>query len=197
MPDLNPALRPDQRELAGRIDHTILAAAASLDDARRTTREAADFGCASVCLNPCFLGPAVRILKDADVDPQRAPTVACTVVAFPLGAMAGHTKSVEATTAVKAGAAEIDFVAHLPHLLAGDLKAATDDFLAVTLPAREVDGDVVVKVIIESAALMSIGNPDEATIEKRIATACTAAAEGTRGPIWSPTSGASPWLIWS
>ena len=141
------------------------------------TREAAELGCASVCLNPCFLGPAVRRLRDAEVDPERAPTVACTVVAFPLGASAGHTKSVEATTAVKAGAAEIDFVAHLPHLLACDLKAATDDFLAVTLPAREVSGDVIVKVIIESAALMSLGDPDAAEAERRIATACHAAAE--------------------
>ena len=167
MPDATPPSLT-AAELAARIDHTILNADATPEAVAAVVDEARSLGCASACVNPRYLAAAIEALAGST-------TVPCVVVAFPLGCNLPHTKSVEAVAAAKAGAAEIDFVAHLPHLLDADAEAATEDFLSVTRPAREVNPDVVVKVIIESACLMRDVSEDQA--ESRIAAACRAAAE--------------------
>ena len=153
---------------ADRIDHTLLKAEATAADAEQTFRDARGWGCASACVNPVHLAAAVRALAGSN-------TVPCVVVGFPLGTNTPQIKSIEATSLAKAGAMELDFVAHLPHLLACDLDAATEDFLSVTRPAREVSGNTVVKVILETALLMQ--TRDVALAERRIELACRAAAE--------------------
>lgn len=155
-------------QLASCIDHTILSAQAAAADVDRVCQEALTHGFASVCVNGVFLPRVVKALAGSSVK-------ACAVAGFPLGAMKPTVKAIEATSLAKDGAQEIDFVAHLPYLLAKDRAAAVQDFLSVTSNVRSVSRDIVVKVIIESAALMA--GVDAAEGEARVATACVAAAE--------------------
>ncbi|MEM9883303.1 MAG: deoxyribose-phosphate aldolase [Planctomycetota bacterium] len=160
-------------DIAGTIDHTLLKAEALPGDVDRLVDEAVAHGFASVCVNGVYLGRVVERLRAADAGASGVK--ACAVAGFPLGAMKEAVKSIEATALAKDDAAEIDFVAHLPHLLAKDRHAARTDFLSVTTNVRSVRSSVVVKVIIESAALLA--GVDEAEGEARIAVACEAAAE--------------------
>ncbi|MEM1108597.1 MAG: deoxyribose-phosphate aldolase [Planctomycetota bacterium] len=160
----------DNAEIAARIDHTLLKAEALPGDIDRVVDEAITHRFASVCVNACYLPRVIDKLKSAD-----SPVKSCAVAGFPLGAMKPTVKGIEATALAKDGADEIDFVAHLPHLIAKDLNAAREDFLQVTTNVRSVRSAIVVKVIIESAALM-VG-VDVAEAEARIQVACQAAAE--------------------
>ena len=152
--------------LAKRIDHTLLKAEAAAADIETLTAEARQHGFASVCVNGCHVKQVAEGLGGTGV-------ATCSVVGFPLGAMKPMMKAIEATSACKDGATEIDFVANLPRLLQKNEQAATDEFMELTTAARSVRPDVVIKVIIESALLMQ--NVDATEAEARIAVACAAA----------------------
>lgn len=154
--------------LAPFIDHTLLKAEATAQQIDRICDEALKHGFASVCVNGRFVEQVAARLADSEVD-------VCSVVGFPLGANNARVKGMEAIVAAKQGATEVDFVAHLPAIVAGDLQAVKEDFLEVVKNVRGVLGGVVVKVIIESAYLMA--DVDEAEAERRIEIACTAARE--------------------
>jgi len=157
---------PTVDEIAACIDHTVLKAEAGWPDVRRAVAEAVEHRFASVCINPAFVGEVRGALRDTGVR-------TCTVVGFPLGANDATVKRSEAIVAVKQGAEEIDFVAHLPPLLEGRVDALTAEFTAVAQAAKEVRAAVTVKVIIETALLMADADPDLA--ERRIRAACDAA----------------------
>ncbi len=154
--------------LAPMIDHTILAADAGPDDVQRVVEEALTHGFASVCVNGNYVPQVAAALRDA-------PAKACGVVGFPLGVMKNTVKAIEASSIIKDGADEIDFVAHLPTILSRDTEALKQQFLEITRTARAVSPGVVIKVIIESAALMK--DVAESEAEARIACACQAATE--------------------
>ncbi len=130
----------DRRELASKIDHTLLRPEAGPEDIERLCAEALEHGFATVCVNPAWVARAAGLLVDGD-------SGVCSVVGFPLGAtlcMAGETER-----AVADGADEIDMVIPVGHLRAGML-----DHVSLTI------GDVVdaaagrpVKVIIETCLL--------------------------------------------
>lgn len=158
----------DVTDIASRIDHTLLAAEATREQVDRLIGEALEHQFAAVCVNPIFISHARARLRDSHVQP-------CTVIGFPLGANTAVIKAGEAAMAARNGAAEIDVVAHLPHLFARDLLAIRGELMEVVYAAREVRRKVVIKAIVESAALMRDASADEA--EARIATACQAARE--------------------
>jgi len=154
--------------LASRIDHTILKAEALRPEVHKVVAEATEHGFASVCVNGCFVADVAKALRGSGVK-------TCGVAGFPLGAMKQAIKAIEASSLVKDGAEEIDFVAHLPHLLKLDLASAKAEFLEIVKAARAANRNVVVKVIVESAALMKDVAADVA--EARIEFACRAARE--------------------
>lgn len=154
--------------LAEWIDHTVLRPEAGLDDVRRAAAEAREHGFAALCVHGCYAEAAAVLMRGSDIP-------VCAVVGFPLGAMKATVKSIEAVAAVKDGAAEIDLVAHLPHLLGRDLPAARNEVVQMVRAARAVSPAVIVKLIIESAMLMQNVSADEA--EARIATACQVAQQ--------------------
>ena len=154
--------------LAQRIDHTLLKPEATRAQVERLAAEAVRHGFASVCVN----GRHVRAATQAVA---RSEVVVCSVVGFPLGANRTKVKVAEAVAAIEDGAREIDFVAHLPNLLARDLAAAVDEFSRIADAARSVDPDVKAKVIVESALLAH--EVDAAESEGRIALACQAAQQ--------------------
>jgi len=160
------SLSPEQ--LAARIDHTNLKPEATAVAIDRLVDEARRYRFASVCVNGVYLRRVRDGLGEAEVD-------ACAVAGFPLGAMRTTHKAIEASGLVKEGAGEIDFVAHLPNLLAKDFEAARAEWLEVVRACRAAKPRVVVKVIVESACLIRDVSPDEA--EARLALACRAARE--------------------
>jgi len=154
--------------IASRIDHTLLKAEATGAQIKALAEEAIELGFASVCVNGRFVTEVSRLLAGSSL-------VCCAVAGFPLGAGKSTVKAIEATSAVKDGAREIDFVASLPPLLAGDLEAARNEWRELVRAVRSVHPEVGVKVIIESALLMRDVSGTEA--ERRIEIACRAARQ--------------------
>jgi deoxyribose-phosphate aldolase len=99
----------------------------------------------------------------------------CTVVGFPHGTSKPTIKAIEATSAAKDGADEIDVVCHLPHLLRGDVDAARAELMEVVRAARAVRRQTVIKAIVESALLTA--GVDDGQAEARLAAACRAVRE--------------------
>ena len=142
--------------VASMIDHTLLKPEATRRDVQTLCREAAEYGFASVCVNPTWIAECARLLRDT-------PVRVCSVVGFPLGATTADTKHYETRRVIFDGAREVDMVINVGALKAGDLRHVERDIEAVTAPCREVQA--ISKVIIEAALL---------TEEEKI-TACTIA----------------------
>jgi deoxyribose-phosphate aldolase len=147
-------------ELAARIDHTILKPEATLSEVRRIVGEAREYHFASVCVAPRWVSEVAAGLAGSGV-------LTCTVVGFPHGTSKAAIKGIEAISAIKDGAQEIDVVAHLPPLIAADFAAVKSELLEVAKAARAANPHVVIKVIVESALLS----------ESAIAAACRAVRE--------------------
>ena len=126
------------------IDHTLLKPEASQSDIKRLCDEAAQYGFASVCVNPAWVKKASEFLRGANVP-------VCTVIGFPLGATLPDVKAFEARRAIFNGAREVDMVINIGALKSGDDCAVEDDIRAVVEAAHE--NGVLCKVIIETALL--------------------------------------------
>ena len=129
---------------ASLIDHTLLKPEASESDIRQLCKEAAEFGFASVCVNPGWVKASVEFLRGSGVP-------VCTVIGFPLGATLSDVKAYEARRAIFDGAKEVDMVINIGALKSGDDCTVEDDIRAVADAAHE--NGVLCKVIIETALL--------------------------------------------
>jgi deoxyribose-phosphate aldolase len=143
-------------DLAGFIDHTLLAPDASAADIDRMCDEAKEYGFASVCVNPSWVARVADSLRGSGVK-------ACSVVGFPFGATTPHIKAMEARRALRDGATEIDMVINIGALKSGDHGLVERDIAGVADACREAGG--VCKVIIETALLTD----EEKVIASRLA----------------------------
>ena len=143
--------------VAALIDHTLLKADATRADIETLCREAAEFGFATVCVNPCWVALAARLLRGTK-------SAACSVVGFPLGATTPDVKHYETRRAIFDGAAEIDMVINIGALKSGDLRVVERDIEAVTAPCREAG--VLSKVIIEASYLTDPEKVTASTLAK-------------------------------
>lgn len=132
------------RDWASLIDHTLLKPEATLSDIKKLCAEAAEFGFASVCVNPAWVKKAAEFLRGSGVP-------VCTVIGFPLGATLPDVKAYEARRVIFNGAREVDMVINVGALRSGDDCAVEDDIRAVVDAAHE--NGVLCKVIIETALL--------------------------------------------
>jgi len=130
--------------VAAMIDHTLLKPDATRADIEALCREAAQYGFASVCVNPTWVALCASRLRGSGVK-------VCSVVGFPLGATTADTKHYETRRAIFDGASEIDMVINVGALKSGDLRLVERDIEAVTMPCRETGA--LSKVIIEAALL--------------------------------------------
>lgn len=147
-------------EVAALVDHTLLKPEATDADVTALVREAAELGVYSVCVSPSMVAVAAGVASPA----QRL----CAVVGFPSGKHLSVIKAEEARRAVADGAAEIDMVIDVGAAVAGDYAAVSADVAAV----RAAIGDqAVLKVIVESAALLRLGG------EQVLLESCRAAAD--------------------
>ena len=130
------------KDLAAYIDHTALKPETTPDEVRKLCAEAAEFGFATVCINPCYVKLAAECLNGS-------PVKVCSVIGFPLGANAVETKALEARRAIRDGAREIDMVINV-----GALKGRDDDWvyrdIRAVVEACE-DGRAISKVSLETA----------------------------------------------
>jgi len=126
------------------IDHTLLKPEASENDIKILCDEAAQYGFASVCVNPSWVKKASEFLRGTSVP-------VCTVIGFPLGATLSDVKAFEARRSIFNGAKEVDMVINIGALKSGDDCTVEDDIRAVVEAAHE--NGVLCKVIIETALL--------------------------------------------
>ena len=129
-----------KEELASRIDHTNLSPSATSEDIKILCKQALQHKFKAVCINSCYTSLASTLLRNS-------PVLTCTVVGFPLGAMATEAKACEAKLAVKNGAQEIDMVQNI-----GALKEKNYDYVLTDIESVVTQG-VPVKVILETCLL--------------------------------------------
>jgi deoxyribose-phosphate aldolase len=144
--------------LAASVDHTLLKPEATDDDVAGLVAEAAELGVYAVCVSPSMVPVAVRAGAGVRV---------ASVAGFPSGKHLPAVKAHEAALAVASGACEIDMVIDVGAALAGDIDAVRSDVQAV----RSAIGGAVLKVIVESAALLALAD------EPTLAQVCRAAED--------------------
>src|SRR4051812_47138382 len=154
-------------QLAATIDHSLLKPESTAPEIHRLIAEAIEHRFAAVCIAPAFVAKAAIELRGSGV-------ALCTVISFPHGTSKPTIKAIEATSAVKDGADELDVVAHLPNLINNNFDAARLELIEIVKAARATRPTTLIKVIIETAALLALG-PDRG--EASIATACRAIRE--------------------
>ncbi|SET64147.1 deoxyribose-phosphate aldolase [Salinibacillus kushneri] len=131
------------KELAKKIDHTLLKPETQKEKIDQICDEAADYEFASVCINPYWVSYCYEKLRDT-------PVKVCTVIGFPLGATTSAVKAFETKDAIENGAEEVDMVINVGALKDGDRKTVKDDIQAVV---NEAKGKALIKVIIETSLL--------------------------------------------
>jgi deoxyribose-phosphate aldolase len=132
------------RDIARRIDHTLLKPEATREQIETLCREAREHGFATVCVNPTWVPRCADLLRGSE-------TAVCTVVGFPLGATLPEVKAHEASSVVELGACEVDMVMNVGALKSRDYRLTERDIAGVVAASRA--GGAIVKVIIEAALL--------------------------------------------
>lgn len=144
---MNDTSRPgdaayDDRQLAATIDHTLLRPDATAMAIDRLCDEAIEHGFAAVCVNGRWIERVARRL-------DRAASLPCSVVAFPLGASMSAAVADETRRAIDAGAREIDMVLSIGDAVAGNWQAVREGIATVHTACY----DVPLKVILETCLL--------------------------------------------
>ena len=152
--------RWDRGTVARLVDHTLLKPEATEADVRLLAQEAADLGVFAVCVSPSMI-PAARAVHSSGI-------AIATVVGFPSGKHFSAIKAQEAVLSVAAGAEEIDMVIDVGAAVSGDVDAVRADVSAVRTALPD---EIVLKVIVESAALLEIAG------EQTLVDVCRAAAQ--------------------
>jgi len=133
-------------DIARYLDHTLLKAEATREEILRLCDEAVSYGFHAVCVNGRWLPLVAERLHGTAVHVGG-------VVSLPLGADTTRIKVAQAREAVQAGADEIDMVADLAAIIEADAGYLLHQFQSVVGVCRSLRPPVLLKVIIESAAL--------------------------------------------
>ncbi len=130
------------KDLNKYIDHTNLKPFASQADIEKLCAEAREWNFASVCVNPCNIELAKKLLAGSEVE-------VCTVIGFPLGQNTTAVKVAETENAYALGCDEFDMVINVGKLKDGCADYVRDEIAAVVTAAK----GKTVKVIIETGLL--------------------------------------------
>jgi len=131
-----------EKELAKKIDLTILSPLATKADIKELAHRALVYPFATLCLPPSHVALAAKLLN-------HSPIKVSTVIGFPLGYETREVKITAAKRAVEDGASEVDVVMNQSAFHGGEYALVEDDISAIVsaLPST------VVKVIIEACYL--------------------------------------------
>ena len=132
------------KNLARKIDHTLLKPDARPEEVRALCEEARKYVFASVCVNPCYVALCYEMLKNTEVK-------VCTVIGFPLGSTTTEVKRFETEQAIYNGATEVDMVINVGQLQEGNFDYVANDIKQVVNAAH--NHGVLCKVILETALL--------------------------------------------
>ena len=135
---------PPKEGIAGLIDHTLLRPDTTERDIVTLCQEARQHSFAAVCVHPAWVARAVRELRGSKVK-------TAAVIGFPHGATVTPAKCAETEQVLKLGAVEIDVVAQIGALKAGDLDAVYSDLRPLVDLAHSAGA--VVKAILEMGCL--------------------------------------------
>jgi len=124
------------------IDHTLLAADASVNDIEKLCAEAINYNFYAVCVNSSRVKSAHTFLNNSEV--KLAATIG-----FPLGSATKQSKITEARNAIEDGADEIDMVINIGYLKDGNYALVQDEISAV----KKAIGNKTLKVILETGYL--------------------------------------------
>lgn len=124
------------------IEHTLLKSTATEREIINLCQEAIENNFHAVCVNPSYVALVKQLLRDT-------PVKICTVIGYPLGAMATETKVFEAKKALEDGADEIEMVINLGFLKSKNHVLVFKDIRDVKLAI----GTTPLKVIIEISDL--------------------------------------------
>ena len=131
----------EMKEILSKVDHTLLAQAATWADIQALCDDGMKYHTASVCI------PASYVKQAKDYVGDNLPI--CTVIGFPNGYSTTKVKCFEAFDAVQNGADEIDMVINLSMVKDGRWDKVAEDISAV----REATKGYILKVIIECCLL--------------------------------------------
>ncbi len=131
----------DIKEILSKVDHTLLAPAATWDDISRICDDGIKYNTASVCIPPSYVKRAREYVRDR--------VKICTVIGFPNGYNTSSVKAYEASAALNDGADEIDMVINI-----GNLKDKRYDSIKTEIyTLKNICKDKILKVIIETCML--------------------------------------------
>jgi deoxyribose-phosphate aldolase len=128
-------------QVAALVDHTLLKPEATAADVSALADEGAALGVCTVCVSPSMVSYA-----------SHAGVPVAAVAGFPSGKHLSELKAREAAQAAVSGATEIDMVIDVGAAVSGDIDAVRSDIAVV----RAAVPDAVLKVIVESAALLTL-----------------------------------------
>ncbi len=130
--------------IAHYIDHTVLKQDTRMADIALVCNEAMQYGFASVCIPPFFIGAAKQKLAGSAVK-------LATVIGFPFGYSHFEAKAAEAENALAQGADELDMVINVAALVNGDMQTLASEITTITgiLSGRSA----TLKLILETGVL--------------------------------------------
>jgi len=135
------------QEILGRVDHTLLKAAASWEEIKTLCDEAVRYKTASVCIPPAYVRP---VLAEYGAEyGADSGLVVCTVVGFPLGYSCTAAKAFETEVALKDGASEIDMVINIGDVKNGRFNTVLGEIFIV----KNICSEKILKVIVETCYL--------------------------------------------
>jgi deoxyribose-phosphate aldolase len=132
------------QQLAKTIDHSLLRPELTEAEVIAGCELARKYDVASVCVKPCHVRLATRLLDGADVKVG-------TVISFPHGNSSTAIKVAEARQALGDGAVELDMVINIGELRSGHEEYVQNEIKAVVDVAHAAGA--IVKVIFENAYL--------------------------------------------
>ncbi len=131
----------ERAEILKIVDHTLLAQTATSDEIKTVVEDGIKYNVSLICLPNCYVKYAAEVAQGR--------VKIGGIAGFPHGNDTTEIKCMQAARAFADGASEIDMVANLGMLRAGDLDYVLRDIEAV----KRVCGDRVLKVIIETCLL--------------------------------------------
>ena len=136
----------EKPSIAAWLDHTLLSPTATTEQIQMLCQEARQYAFHSVCVAGRWVAPVAERLHGSGIK-------VTSVIGFPLGSETTRTKAAQAKELIFAGADELDMVVDLAAVVEEDAQAIQYQLKTLIGVCRSVRPEVILKVIIEAAAL--------------------------------------------